>query len=228
MPKSSLKKSQRLLEKSQSDIKSFSPWPANAGCRRGDKMKRWLQCIQRVYMGGKYCVKLVEQRGRGSERRWVMACRGWAFYTVGQIWLNDECLVTNYLIYISSFLFFFLCFFAGALCTWTTRYQLACLAHTGSLQSPWRNSVLLLTRLQESTQHASHMNNQILPLHSNTLQPSAPSPFHFPAQFAPSINNSTSDKMEENDWACFLFMVGRQSVQLKVETVFFRFPPFLD
>lgn len=114
-----------------------------------------------------------------------------------------------------------------ALCTWTTRYQLACLAHTVSLQSPWRNSVLLLTLLQESTQHASHMNNQILSLRSNTLEPSAPSLFHFRVQFAPSINNSTSDKMEENDWACFPFMVGRQSVQLKVETVFFFLFPFV-
>lgn len=33
--------------------------------------------------------------------------------------------------------------------------------------------------------------------------------------------------MEENDWTCFLFMVGRQSVQLKVEIVFFSIsPPF--
>lgn len=56
--------------------------------------------------------------------------------------------------------------------------------------------------------------------HSNTLEPLS-SPFHFLVQFAPSINNSTSDKMEANDWACFLFMVGWQSVQLKVEAAFF-------
>ncbi len=126
-------------------------------------------------------------------------------------------------------LFIFFLFSAGELCTWTTRYQLARLARTGSLQSPWRNSILLLTLLQESTQHASHMNNQILSLtFKHTRAQCLFSPFHFLVPFAPSINNSTSDKMEENDWACFLFMVGRQSVQLKVETVFFsKSLPFL-
>lgn len=117
-------------------------------------------------------------------------------------------------------------FFAGAFCTWSTRYHLARLAHTVSLQSPWRNSVLLLTLLQGSTQHASHINNHILSPHSNTLARSAASLFHFPVQFALCINNSTSDKMEESDRACFLFMPGRHSVQLNVEPCFFFYISF--
>lgn len=78
--------------------------------------------------------------------------------------------------------------------------------------------------VRESAQHASHMNNQILSPHSNTLRPRALSLLHFLLQFVQSINNSASDKMGENDGACFLFMVGRHSVQLNVETAFFRFP----
>lgn len=60
-------------------------------------------------------------------------------------------------------------------------------------------------------------------MHSSYGTSSLP-PFNSLAQFAASINNSTSDKMEESDWTCFLFMVGRQSGQLKAEAVFFQFP----
>lgn len=47
-------------------------------------------------------------------------------------------------------------------------------------------------------------------------------------QFSPSINNSTGNKIEANDWVCFLFLVGQQSVQLKVEIgSSFNFPSVL-
>lgn len=115
----------------------------------------------------------------GSGRRWVLAGSGWAFNSSSNVtenWIPSDWIPSQHS---SSSVVFFFFFSAGALCTWTTRYQLACLAHTGSLQSLWRNSVLLLALWQGSTQHASHMNNHILSLHSNTLELCTLSPFHF-------------------------------------------------
>lgn len=113
-------------------------------------------------------------------------------------------------------------FLPWALCTWTTSYQLASLAHPDSLQSPWSNSNRLLTLRQETTQ-----TKNISPTFKRTLAWCLLFSF-CPITFTPSINNSTGNKMEENDWACFLFMAGQQSVQLKVEAGFsFNFPSVL-
>lgn len=150
---------------------SFSPGPAYSGCRA--KKKRWL-LFRESLNEGKYSGRAKRERVReavctGSDREGRQAFTQWFRYD----WIMNAFWLTT-----SSPSVIYLLFSAGALCTWTTRYQLARLAHTGSLQSPWRNSVLLLTLLQESTQHASHMNNQILSLHSNTLEPGASLP-HF-------------------------------------------------
>lgn len=133
------------------------------------------------------CSILVKLKGKGSKRQRVMIGTRWAFtqwfrydWIINVFWLTTSA---------TSVIFFLFSLLAGALCTCTTRYQLACLAHTGSQQSPWRKSVLLLTLLWESTQHASHMNNQILSLHSNTLGPRAPSPFHFLVRFSPRLSS---------------------------------------
>lgn len=140
----------------------------------------------------------------------------------GVIWLKNNCHLFHRLQLFSPW----------ALCTWTTSYQLGSLAHTDSLQSPWSNSNRLLTLPQESTRSVRH---RMYHQHSNTLQPSASSffffflttPLHLLVQFAPSINNSAGNKMEENDEACFLFMVGWRLVQLKVEMGFLSIsPPF--
>lgn len=141
----------------------------------------------------------------------VRVGRGYAFTE----WYKSEWIMKILLpCILQLFFFFFLGFFSLELCVLGQPDTSWLVWHIQVfLQSPWSSSVLLLTPLQGSAQHASHMNNQNLsPAFKHTRaqcflffffpSPSlslSPPSFHFLVQFAPSINNSTGNKMEEND-----------------------------
>lgn len=164
----------------------------------------------------------VDQKAEGSERQCVLVGLGTrCIHAVVQTWLKSEkCLLPLVLQLFSSFFSLFSlpehCVLGQQDTSWLVWHIQVLYSHHGETQYS--------SSLWYKNPHSMH-HTWIIKFyhsHSNTLEPSASlPPFHFLVQFAPSINNSTSDKMEANDWACFLFMVGWQSVQLKVEAAFF-------